>query len=55
VVNTVYVPVIVPFRHEAPTIDDDDSGFEEPAPEYETVVASDGGVSGSGIQKFNDA
>ncbi|KJX97292.1 hypothetical protein TI39_contig514g00001 [Zymoseptoria brevis] len=52
VVNTVYVPVMVP---RPPTIDDDDSGFEEPAPDYETVVGSNnGGVSGSGTQKFND-
>ncbi|SMQ53678.1 unnamed protein product [Zymoseptoria tritici ST99CH_1A5] len=52
VVNTVYVPVMIPRPS---TIDDDDSGFEEPAPDYETVVGgNDGGVSGSGTQKFND-
>jgi hypothetical protein len=43
-----------PIPRGEPTIEDDDSGFEEPAPDYESVVGSGGGLPVKETQKFND-
>jgi hypothetical protein len=46
---------LAPSYAVATALDDDDSGFEVPAPDYETVVGGNGGVAGDGMPKYNDA